>query len=59
LEEQDLGGINLDTGALEIMCTNHFHRAIYQKLFGSLEDRRIKPRISREKNNFWRGLKLG
>ena len=56
----ELGGINLDTRVLSrSLETEAFTPGnLHKKFLGSLEGRRIKARISRTRNNLWRGYKL-
>ncbi len=49
----ELGGINFDTRALEVKAFTPGD--LHRKFLGSLKGRRIKARISRTRNNVWRG----
>jgi hypothetical protein len=55
----ELGGINLKNKSSRSLETKYFPPGnLHQKFLGSLEGRRIKARISRTRNNLWRGYNL-
>ena len=55
----ELGGINLKNKSSRSLETKYFPPGnLHQKFLGSLEGRRIKERISKTRNDRWRGYNL-